>query len=302
MTCVSGSIEPQAGKCRGVDVAIASRSGLLPQVMAYWLTSSWTAAAAAALSSGGQAKSGKPWARLTAPAATARRFISRMTDSVNRSALAEMRGRAMRGSLARAQRWQSAACDDAGMEDDRPAAIGPWTRRSRRVAYENPWVTVWHDEVTRPDGEPGIYGVVHFANLAAGVLALDEGDRVLLVGQHRYALDGYSWEIPEGGVPAGESALDGARRELLEETGVAATDWRELARAHLSNSVSDELAVLYLATGLALGEASPDGTEQLALRWLPFDEVLAMTLDGRITDAMTIIAVERLALLRRLGR
>ena len=137
------------------------------------------------------------------------------------------------------------------MHDDAPAAIGPWTRRSRRVAYENPWVTVWHDEVTRPDGEPGVYGVVHFANLAAGVLALDEDDRVLLVGQHRY---------------------------------------------------TDEFAVLYLATGLTAGEASPDGTEDLALRWLPFEEVLDMTLDGRITDAMTIIAVERVALLRRLGR
>jgi 8-oxo-dGTP pyrophosphatase MutT (NUDIX family) len=188
------------------------------------------------------------------------------------------------------------------MNDETPVAIGPWTRRSRRVAYENPWVTIWHDEVIRPDGEPGIYGVVHFANLAAGVLALDGDDRVLLVGQHRYTLDGFSWEIPEGGVPDGESALDGARRELLEETGVTATEWREIARAHLSNSVSDELAVIYLATGLTAGQASPDGTEELTLRWLPFDEVVGMTLDGRITDAMTIIAVERLALLRRLGR
>jgi 8-oxo-dGTP pyrophosphatase MutT (NUDIX family) len=189
-------------------------------------------------------------------------------------------------------------CDDAAMDDDRPTANGPWTRRSRRVAYENAWITVWHDAVIRPDGAPGIYGVVHFANVAAGVLALDDRDRVLLVGQHRYALDDYSWEIPEGGVPPGESALDGARRELREETGVEATDWRELARTHLSNSVSDELAVLYLATGLTEGRAEPDGTEALEIRWLPFEEVLAMTLDGRITDAMTVIAIERLALLR----
>lgn len=177
-------------------------------------------------------------------------------------------------------------------------ASGPWMRRSRRTAYENAWITIWHDEVTRPDGVPGVYGVVHFANLAAGVLALDDADRVLLVGQHRYALDAYSWEIPEGGVPAGESAIEGARRELLEETGVEATDWRELARVHLSNSVSDELAVLFVATELSHGDATPDGTEQLAIRWLPFAEVLAMTLDGRITDAMTVVAVERLALLR----
>jgi 8-oxo-dGTP pyrophosphatase MutT (NUDIX family) len=187
------------------------------------------------------------------------------------------------------------------MQDDTPARIGPWTRRSRRVAYENPWVTIWHDEVSRPDGEPGIYGVVHFANQAAGILVLDERDRVLLVGQHRYALDRYSWEIPEGGVPDGESSLDGARRELLEETGVSAADWREIARAHLSNSVSDELAVIYLATGLTAGEASPDGTEDLVLRWLAFDDVLDMTLRGEITDAITIIAIERVALMRRLG-
>jgi ADP-ribose pyrophosphatase len=186
--------------------------------------------------------------------------------------------------------------------DETTVANGPWVRRSRRVAYENAWITIWHDEVTRPDGAPGVYGVVHFANLAAGVLALDDRDRVLLVGQHRYALDAYSWEIPEGGVPDGETALEGARRELLEETGVVAADWRELARVHLSNSVSDEAAVLFLATGLTQGAARPDGTEDLERRWLPFDEVLAMTLDGRISDAMTVIAVERLALVRDRGR
>ena len=188
--------------------------------------------------------------------------------------------------------------DDPEARPEPPTASGPWTRRSRRVAYENAWITVWHDDVTRPDGQPGIYGVVHFANLAAGVLVLDNDDRVLLVGQHRYALDAYAWEIPEGGVPAGETALEGAQRELLEETGVEARDWRELARVHLSNSVSDELAVLFVATGLTHGVATPDGTEDLAIRWLPFDDVLAMTLDGRISDVMTVVAVERLALQR----
>jgi 8-oxo-dGTP pyrophosphatase MutT (NUDIX family) len=188
-----------------------------------------------------------------------------------------------------------------GMDDDTsdaPTPKGPWTRNARRVAYENPWLTLWHDDVTRPDGEPGIYGVVHFANLAAGVLVLDDDDRVLLVGQHRYPVDAYSWEIPEGGVPAGETALDGAKRELREETGVEATDWQELARVHLSNSVTDELAVLFLATGLTHGVATPDGTEDLAICWLSLEDVLAMTLDGRISDAMTVVAVERLALQR----
>ena len=198
--------------------------------------------------------------------------------------------------------------DDRATDDDGetnhggPTPNGPWTRRSRRIAYENPWVTVWHDEVTRPDGSPGIYGVVHFANLAAGVLVLDENDRVLLVGQHRYPLDEYAWEIPEGGVPSGETAIEGARRELREETGVEATEWRELARVHLSNSVSDEVAVLFVATGLTHGIATPDATEDLEVQWLPFEAVLEMTLDGRISDAMTVIAVERYALLRATGR
>jgi len=187
------------------------------------------------------------------------------------------------------------------MDDPQLTTSGPWTRRSRRTAYENAWITIWHDEVTRPDGEPGVYGVVHFANLAAGVLVLDAADRVLLVGQHRYALDEWSWEIPEGGVPAGETALEGARRELLEETGVEAADWRELARLHLSNSVSDEVAVLFVATGLTHGIATPEGTEALDIDWMPFEEVLAMTLDGRISDAMTVVAVERLALLRAMA-
>ena len=185
--------------------------------------------------------------------------------------------------------------------EEHPVPAGPWTRRTRRVAYENPWITIWHDEVIRPDGEPGIYGVVHFANLAVGILAVDEAGRVALVGQHRYALDRYSWEIPEGGVPAGESPLEGARRELREETGVEADQWLELCRSDLSNSVSDEEAVLYLATGLTHGDATPDGTESLDMRWVPFDEVLAMTLDGRITDALTMLAVHRAAIARLTG-
>jgi 8-oxo-dGTP pyrophosphatase MutT (NUDIX family) len=183
------------------------------------------------------------------------------------------------------------------MEDEQVVA-GPWTRLTRRVAYGNPWITIWHDEVIRPDGEPGIYGVVHFANLAVGVLVLDDTDRVLLVGQHRYALDQYTWEIPEGGVPAGETPLDGARRELREETGIDAADWTEIGRSHLSNSVSDEEAVLFLAANVSHGIATPDATEALAVRWLPFDEVLAMVMDGRITDALTVLAVQRVALAR----
>ncbi len=180
--------------------------------------------------------------------------------------------------------------------DPSDSRLVPLTRRSRRVAYENPWITVWHDDVSRPDGSPGIYGVVHFANLAVGVVAIDDSDRIALVGQHRYTLAAESWEIPEGGVPDGESALDGARRELREETGVDAATWRELARVDLSNSITDERAILFVATDLTMGQASPDPTESLALRWVAFDEALAMTLDGRITDVMSVAAIQRVAL------
>ena len=180
--------------------------------------------------------------------------------------------------------------------------VGPWTRQSRRIAYDNAWITIWHDEVDRPDGSPGIYGVVHFANLAVGAVVLDADDRVLLVGQHRYTLDAYSWEIPEGGVPAGESPLDGARREVREETGVEADGWREIVRFHLSNSISDEAGVLFAARATSHGTASPEPSEELAVRWVPFVEALAMTADGRITDAMTIMGLQRLALERAEAR
>ncbi len=191
--------------------------------------------------------------------------------------------------------------DTASTPDVQPVVVGPWVRRSRRTAYTNAWITVWHDDVTRPDGGPGVYGLVHFANLAAGVVVLDEHDRVLLVGQHRYALDAWSWEIPEGGVSDAEAPLDGIRRELREETGVEAAEWIELARFHLSNSVSDEAGILYLATIVTHGAADPEPTEEIESRWLPFDEALAMTFDGRITDAMTIIGIQRVALARIAG-
>lgn len=182
-----------------------------------------------------------------------------------------------------------ASCDDAAMD-------GRFIRHSRRVAYENPWITVWHDDVTRPDGSDGIYGVVHFASLAVGIVAIDGDDRVVLVGQHRYTLDEYSWEIPEGGVPPTRSLLDGAARELREETGVEARAWRRLTDITLSNSSTDERGCLFLATDLVHGEADPDPTEALAIRWVPFEEALAMTRDGRITDVMSIAAIGRVAL------
>ncbi|HEX8941090.1 MAG TPA: NUDIX hydrolase [Candidatus Limnocylindrales bacterium] len=174
----------------------------------------------------------------------------------------------------------------------------PWRRLSRRVAYENAWITVWHDEVVRPDATPGIYGVVHFPYPATGVVALDDEGRVLLVGQYRYTMDAYSWEIPEGGGAAGETPLEGAQRELREETGYRAREWRELGRCWTSDSVTDERAWLYVARDLVPGEAAPEVTEPITVRWVPFDEAVAMCRDGRIVDAMSICALQWLALER----
>ncbi|MGZ6266971.1 MAG: NUDIX domain-containing protein [Candidatus Limnocylindrales bacterium] len=175
----------------------------------------------------------------------------------------------------------------------------PWQRKSRRLAYENPWIQLYHDDVVRPDGEPGIYGVVHFRHRAIGVVPLDtERDAILLVGQFRYTLDRYSWEIPEGGGRFDESPEEAARRELVEETGYSGGIWRELCRCELSNSVTDETAVMFVATDLVAGTATPEGTEQIETRWVPFDEALAMIARGEILDAMTIIPIQQLALER----
>jgi 8-oxo-dGTP pyrophosphatase MutT (NUDIX family) len=157
---------------------------------------------------------------------------------------------------------------------------------------------VFHDEVTRPDGGPGIYGVVSFKTRAVGVVALDDSGRVLLVEQYRYTLGEDSLEIPEGGVPFEESMLDGAHRELAEETGYTAAEWRDLGPFATSNSITDEVGRLYLATRLTAGEPHPDGTEAITARWLPLDEAVAMVERGEITDAMSQIGLLRVALER----
>jgi len=173
----------------------------------------------------------------------------------------------------------------------------PWKTLSTTVPYENPWIRIDHHDVLNPAGNPGIYGVVHFKNHAIGIVPVDDEGFTWLVGQYRYALGSYEWEIPEGGCPVGTDPLTTARRELKEETGLVASDWTRLMAFNLSNSVSDEYGVAYLAKGLTQEEAEPEETEQLALRRLPLAEAIAMTMDGRIRDALSIMALQRVALL-----
>ena len=172
----------------------------------------------------------------------------------------------------------------------------PWRTLQTRVAYDNAWIRVRHDEVIRPDGQPGIYGVVHYKNKAIGVLPIDDEGYTYLVGQYRYPLGVYSWEIPEGGCAEGESPIEAAKRELVEETGLVADEWKLLGAAHLSNSVSDEEALFYLATGLTQREAQPEGTEKLELMRVPFAEALRMVREGKITDALSVVAILHYAL------
>lgn len=174
-------------------------------------------------------------------------------------------------------------------------ASNPWRTVSSRRVYENPWISVREDQVVRPDGERGIYGVVHYKNVAVGVLAVED-DHVYLVGQYRYPLEMYSWEIPEGGCPEGEEPLRAAQRELKEETGLEARKWHRLGEAFLSNSVADEYAVWFLATELVPGQVRPEGTERIEVRRVPLREALDMALDGGITDALSIVALTSYAL------
>lgn len=179
----------------------------------------------------------------------------------------------------------------------------PWKTHASRVVYENPWIRVVENQVTHPGGGPGIYGVVHFRNKAVGVVALDREDHVWLVGQYRYALGRYEWELPEGGAPEGEEPEECARRELLEETGIrAASVIPLLTDFELSNSVSDELAYVFLARGLTFHEAVPEPTERLTVRRVPLEEAFAMVDRGELRDSMTVAGLLKLRVERLLGR
>ena len=186
-----------------------------------------------------------------------------------------------------------------GMEPDEDE--NPWRTLSSREVYENNWIRLREDKVIRPDGEPGIYGVVHFRNIAVGVLAIEDDGSIYLVGQYRYTLERYCWEIPEGGCPEGEDPLRAAERELEEETGLSASRWTRLGEAHLSNSVTDELAIWYLAEGLTPGKHNPEGTEKLEVRRVPFARALEMVLACEITDALSMLAIMQYHLMRGSG-
>ena len=179
------------------------------------------------------------------------------------------------------------------------APKNPWTTLAKKPVFENPWIKLSHHDVVTPSGKKGEYGLVEFKNLAVGVLAIDERDRVLLVGQWRYPLKEYSWELPEGGSPKGESALATAKRELKEETGYTARRWSKLLDLALSNSVTDERAVVFLASGFEAGESEPEDTEELEVKWVPLKRAIRMAEKGEITDAISVAALLRAATLRR---
>lgn len=181
------------------------------------------------------------------------------------------------------------------------ASIGPWKRKTKTIKYDNPWIQISHEEVINPNGGDGIYGVVHFKNLAIGIVPVDAEGNTWLVGQHRYPSNYYSWEIPEGGGPLGVDPLASAKRELLEEVGLTAQTWMPLLHMHLSNSVSDEEAIVYLAHDLKMGESEPEETEQLTIKKLPLKEAIAMVLDGSITDSISVAALLKIQVLMAKG-
>jgi len=177
----------------------------------------------------------------------------------------------------------------------------PWQTLSSKEIYENPWIKVEEDQVINPGGGKGIYGKVHFKNIAIGIIPIDEHGNTWLVGQHRYPLDVYSWEIPEGGCPEGEDKLDGAKRELKEETGLSAQKWEEILTMHLSNSVSDEVGFVYLATELTQGATAFEESEDLAIKKLTVTEAIQMVMESKITDSLSVAGLLKIAKLMKEG-
>ncbi len=173
----------------------------------------------------------------------------------------------------------------------------PWTILHEQEVYDNPWIQLTAFDVLNPAGGKGIYGKVHFKNHAIGIIALDDQLNTFLVGQYRFALNQYSWEIPEGGGPLEIDPLESAKRELKEETGLVATQWTKLLDLHLSNSVTDEYGCIFMARGLRQEEAMPEETEQLAVKKVPFEEAYQMVEQRIITDVVAVAAILKVKIL-----
>jgi 8-oxo-dGTP pyrophosphatase MutT (NUDIX family) len=166
--------------------------------------------------------------------------------------------------------------------------LNPWQTLSTKPVYENPWISVREDQIINPGGGKGIYGVVHFKNKAIGIIPVDAEGNTYLIGQYRYALNEYSWEIPMGGGPIGIDLLASAQRELKEETGFTARRWTNIARLHTSNSVTDEEGFVFLAEDLVAGETEFEETEDLKIRKVLLAEAVRMVLDNEITDSISV--------------
>ena len=175
------------------------------------------------------------------------------------------------------------------------AMQNPWKKITSKQIYDNPWIKVEEHDVINPTGGKGIYGKVHFKNFALGIIPLDDQLNTWLVGQYRYVLDEYSWEIPMGGGPLDMDVITSAQRELKEETGLSADRWTEVMRIHTSNSVTDELGLIYMAQELSEGATEFDPTEEIEVKKLPFTEALQMVMDGRITDSLSLSGILKVA-------
>jgi 8-oxo-dGTP pyrophosphatase MutT (NUDIX family) len=174
----------------------------------------------------------------------------------------------------------------------------PWITQNTAIKYSNNWIDLKHNEIINPAGKDGIYGVVHFKNIAAVIVPIDNEGFTYLVGQFRYSLNEYSWELPMGGSPLFGNPLDGAKRELTEETGLIAETWTEIAKIHTSNSVTDEVGYIYLAENLIQKDAFPEETEQLEIRRIPFINAIEMAMNGEITDSLSVIGILKTARLK----